>query len=92
MKSNTLTILTITLIFAAAGYWFFFMSNTIDPSLTQTGAQTDAQIQFQTLLSELGPITFDTKIFSNQNFISLVNIATPITPEPQGRADPFGRI
>ena len=55
-------------------------------------AGNPAQSQFQTLVSELQSVSFDTKIFSDPRFTSLVSLATPVAVETVGRADPFASI
>ena len=49
-------------------------------------------MQFQTLVGELQPITFDTAVFSDPRFNALVDISTPVTPQPPGRLDPFAPV
>jgi hypothetical protein len=92
MKPNIITLLLITLTIAAGAYWYFFTGTGNETPLTSTAAGDGAQAQFQTLVSELQPITFDTKIFTDPRFLSLVDLATPITPEQSGRPDPFAPI
>jgi hypothetical protein len=93
MKSNTITIIILTILIAAGGYWYFFTGTGDQPPLTLTmpGGNT-AQTQFQALVSELSPITFNTAIFSDPKFTSLVDLATPVSPEPAGRLDPFAPV
>ncbi len=92
MKSNTLILIVATLIVACGAYWYFFTDTGNEPSLTtgQTASQT--QIEFQTLLGELQPISFNTAIFLDPRFKSLVDLTTPITPETIGRLDPFAPV
>ncbi len=87
-SSNTLIILG-ALVVAAGAYWFFFTGTGNQSPLTVTATSTPAQTQFQTLASELEPITFDTSIFTDPRFTALVDITVPIAPEPTGRTDPF---
>lgn len=87
-SSNSL-ILIGALVVAAGAYWFFFTGTGNQQPLSVTATSSPAQAQFQTLASELEPITFDTSIFSDPRFTALVDITTPITPEPVGRTDPF---
>lgn len=92
MKPNVITTIVITLIVAAGGYWYFFMGSGNQPPLTESSSQNAAQTQFQTLVSELQPISFNTAIFSNPKFTSLIDLTTPVSPEPSGRLDPFASI
>ncbi len=93
MKSNTVIVIVLTLVLAAGAYWYFFVGSGNQPPLT-TSAPTEnaAQTQFQTLVSELQPISFNTAILSDPKFTSLVNLATPVSPEPTGRLDPFAPV
>ena len=61
-------------------------------SLSAAGSQNEAQTRFQTLVGELSPISFDTSIFTDVRFKSLVDLTTPIAPKPSGRSDPFAPI
>lgn len=92
-SANTLMIAAAALIVAAGAYWYFFTGNSNSPALTQVGGGgSAAQAQFQTLVGELSPITFDTSIFSDPRFNALTDLATPVSPEPVGRTDPFATL
>jgi len=91
-SSQTLLIILSALVVAGGGYWYFFTGNGNEAPLTATRGTSPAQEEFQTLVSELAPISFDTGIFSDQRFSSLIDLATPITPEPSGRPDPFAPL
>lgn len=92
IDSNTTLIIIATLIVAAGAYWYFFTGTGNAPPLTVTAIENQDQTQFQALVSQLQTITFDTKIFSDPHFRSLVDLATPISPESAGRLDPFAPI
>lgn len=92
MKSNTLVIILITLLAAAGIYWYFFVGSGNAPALTADTSVNQAQTRFQVLVSELQPISFQTDIFSDARFNALVDLATPIAPEPAGRLDPFAPL
>mgnify|MGYP001552569373 CR=1 FL=1 len=92
LNSSTTLLILAVLIVAGAAYWFFFTGNGNQPPLTAGQGQSAAQAQFQTLVGELAPIKFDTTLFSDPRFTSLVNLSTPITPEPTGRTDPFAPL
>lgn len=92
MKFDQKTILTILAILVVAGgaYWYFFTGNSGNAApLTVTALGDPSQTRFQTMITELQPITFDTSIFSDARFMALVDISTAITPESTGRLDPF---
>ena len=92
MKSNTLILILATLIVAAGAYWYFFAGKGNEPPLTAGPAVSQAQLEFQTLLGELQPISFNTSIFLDPRFMALVDLTTPITPETVGRLDPFAPV
>lgn len=92
MKSNTIALVVASLIIAAGVFWYYSTKTGNDPSLTAISVENQSQTRFQTLMSELQSISFDTRIFSDVRFMSLVDLATPITPETTGRTDPFATI
>ncbi len=92
IDSNTISIIIASLVVAGGAYWYFFTGTGNEPPLTMTIAGSQAQSQFQTLVTELQPISFDTKLFSDPRFTSLVDLATPISAETAGRLDPFAAI
>lgn len=92
-NSNTVLLIIATLIVAAGAYWYFSTGTGNEPSLSADSApENAAQIQFRALVSTLQPISFDTAIFSDPRFDALVDLTTPITPEPLGRPDPFANL
>lgn len=92
MKSNTTILIITTLIVASGAYWYFFTGTGNEPSLTPQTTENQSQLQFQILVSELQPISFNTGIFSDPRFLALVDLTTPITPEASGRPDPFAPV
>jgi len=93
MKSNAVTIVIITLILAGGGYWYFTSQSGNEAPLTGTGPSlSPEQTEFESLVNQLQPISFNTEIFSDPRFTSLVDLTTPISPEPSGRIDPFASI
>jgi len=92
LSSQTSLIILAALVIAAGAYWYFF-TGTEAPAITASAAQgNEAQLQFQTLVSELQPISFNTDIFSDPRFSALIDLATPVAPETVGRIDPFAPI
>lgn len=91
-NSNTILIVLVTLIVAAGAYWYFFTGTSNQPPLTIGSSENKTQVQFQTLVGELRPISFNTSIFSDPRFNALIDLSTPISPEPMGRPDPFAPI
>lgn len=91
LTSNTTLTIIATLIALAGAYWYFFTGSTSEePPLSSTSVpENPAQMQFRALVSKLQPISFATGIFRDQRFTVLVDLATPISPEPVGRPDPF---
>ena len=93
MKSNTAILIVVSLLVAAGAYWYFFTGTGNLPPLTVTSAQvSQAQTQFQMLVSQLQPISFNTDIFSDARFNALVDLTTPVSPETSGRLDPFAPL
>lgn len=91
-KTNTILIIICTLVVGAGAYWYFFTGSGNEQPLTEVTASSGAQAQFQSLVSQLQPITFDTSIFSDPRFMALVDLTTPIMPETAGRIDPFAPV
>jgi hypothetical protein len=92
MKSNTIIIIPVALIVIAVAYWYFFTDTGNQPPLSTSPIENQSQTQFQRLVSELQPISFPTTIFSDPRFLSLIDLATPITAEVSGRVDPFAPV
>lgn len=92
-NSTIIMILAAIVLLGGAGYWYFSSTNGTDaPLVAVDGSGSEAQSRFQALVSELNPISFDTSIFSDPRFGILINLATPINAESQGRIDPFAVI
>lgn len=93
MKLNTNLKISVAILLIAAGiYWYSSTRTGNQPSLTISGSENQVQSKFQTLVGELSSISFDTSIFSDARFNVLVDITTPIAPEPVGRLDPFAVV
>lgn len=92
MNTNTLILIVATLLVAGGAYWYFFAGTGNEPPLTASTTENVAQAQFQALVGELKPISFNTAIFDNPRFLALIDLTTPILPETTGRLDPFAPI
>ena len=92
MNTNTTILVVATIVVALGAYWFFFTGTEEELPLTAISSENEAQTRFQTLVSQMQPISFDTKIFSDPRFMALVDLATPVTPETAGRLDPFAPV
>ena len=92
MKTNVTVLIVTTLIVAAGAYWYFFANAGNAPPLTTDTTDNQSQLQFQILVGQLQPISFNTKIFDNASFLALIDLTTPISPETTGRTDPFAAI
>jgi hypothetical protein len=94
LSGNTIFLIIASLVVAGGLYWYFFTgSPSADlPLSTALPAQSAAQTRFDTLTSELGPITFNLAILSDPRFTALVDLATPVGEEPIGVKDPFAPI
>ena len=92
MKPNIKILTAVTLVIAAGVYWYFFTGNENQTPLSALPIEDQTQTKFQTLVSELQPISFSTAIFSDPRFMALVDLATPIESETAGRIDPFAVI
>ena len=90
--SNSVPLIIAILVIAAGIYWYFFTGTGNQPPLTVVESGDSVQTRFQVLTGELGPISFDTSIFSDPRFNALVDLTTPIFPEASGRPDPFAPI
>lgn len=93
MKSNILITVVAVILLGGGLYWYVTGQSGTDAPLTSVVmAGNPAQNQFQMLVSQLQPISFNTDIFSDPRFTALVDITTPLVPEPSGRIDPFAPI
>lgn len=93
MKSNNIMIIIVTLLVAGVAYWYFFTDTGNELPVTAVSVSDNpAKAQFRALVGQLQSISFNTTLFSDPNFMSLVDIATPVTEEVRGRADPFAVI
>ncbi len=79
-----------TVLVVAAGYLLFLKPS--DPAVSETEPTSPEEIAFVNLASQLEPLSFDTSIFSDPRFTSLIDIHTVILPETSGRRDPFAPL
>ena len=91
MTKQTIVLIAIMVLLGGT-YWYFFMSNEPEVSLSATEPTDPAEQQFLNLASKLSSISFDTSLFSDPRFTSLIDLTTPIRPESQGRSDPFAPL
>ncbi len=92
MKTNsTTTLIIVALVVAAGAYWYFFTGSSVEPTITSDLTESQAQTQFQSLMSAL-PASFEASIFEDERFNALVDISTAVTPESAGRPDPFAPL
>lgn len=93
MKIPTKTLLLglALVIVLGAAYLYFFSAAPQAPLISTTPAAPSEQ-QFLDVAAELQPISFNTAIFSDPRFAALVDLTVPVTPETQGRPDPFAPI
>lgn len=90
-SSNIVFLLFSAVVVAAGAYWYISGSTADQPPLTADATQNEKQAQFQALIAQL-PTTFDTSIFSDERFMALRDLTTPVAQEAQGRIDPFAPI
>lgn len=92
-RKNLLTIAAAAVVILGAFYYFFFVAQSSDETvLTSDAPASEAEVSFISLVGQLDPIEFDTRILDDQRFQALVDIRTEVVPEPQGRTDPFGPL
>ncbi|MBU6321356.1 MAG: hypothetical protein KGI78_02595 [Patescibacteria group bacterium] len=91
-SSNTLFLIIASLVVAGGVYWYFFTGSPSAPLTAGAGGESATQAKFDTLTQELSPISFNLSVLSDPRFTALIDIATPVAPEPVGRTDPFAPI
>ena len=77
------------------GYMFFVKDDSGSGSTTvvrnETGAAQEAE-GFKARLQQLNAISFESTVFSDPRFNSLVDFRQELRPEPVGRANPFAPV
>ncbi len=91
MKTQTLTLILLSVAIFGVGYWYFFGSEGNDAPLTTIAEPSSAQVRFEHLASQL-PTSFPAAIFDDARFSALIDITQPIQQETIGRADPFAMV
>lgn len=92
MKTTSTNLLILgALVVAGGAYWYFFTGTTEEPTITTSAIDNQAQTQFQLLVNSL-PLSFESSIFEDKRFKSLIDISTEVTPESTGRTDPFAPL
>jgi hypothetical protein len=87
-------------LFAVAGfivYQSFFSANTTNTAGTATSGMATTTIDSGSqdiinMASQIDTISIDSNLFSSPLFLSLIDFDAPLTPEPQGRPNPFANI
>lgn len=92
MQRNTLLLTTVVALAAMLGYWYLISADETEPTLSASALTNQAQMQFEKLIGELRPISFNTGIFSDPRFNALADLTTPISPESFGRLDPLAPL
>ncbi len=95
LSTNTKIILGVLAlgILLAAIYFLFFNTSGDTSAISTTGAPASAaEVTFLDLASKVDPINFDTSIFTDPRFTSLVDIHQAIVPDTAGRTDPFAPL
>lgn len=87
---NLATFVIFALIVAGGVYWYFFSDSEQVVLTVDTTPGATERAHFESLAATLQSISFkDTSLFTDPRFVSLINLETPIVPEPRGRIDPF---
>ena len=93
LSRTTAVGIILAIIIGGAIWYTMSKEDTEDDIIVESDpASTASEANFVTLASELDSISFDTSVLSDMRLLSLMNIHTAITPEPQGRTDPFSSI
>lgn len=92
LNMNNVLIAIGAIVVAGFAYWFFFTDTGNETPITATLAGSESQGRFESLVRQLGPISFKTDVLSDPRFRALVNLATPVATELSGRVDPFAPI
>lgn len=91
IPKSTLIVGAVFVVVLGVAYLYFFTGGEEAP-LSATVSASPAEAQFLQLVGQLDPISFDTAILSDQRFVGMADLATPVTPETSGRIDPFAPL
>lgn len=89
---NKTLIIGAVLVLVLGGAYLYFFAGTPEAPISATAPAGAAEQQFLNLAGQLQPLSFDISIFSDPRFASLVDISVPVSPESQGRTDPFSPL
>jgi hypothetical protein len=93
MKIPTNTLLIgIAIVVVLGGLYLYFFSGSPQTPVSASAPAGAQEQQFLNAAAELQPISFNTAIFTDPRFASLVDITVPVSPDVQGRTDPFAPI
>ncbi len=94
MKINTQTIIisVVGVLLIGGAYLYFFPATPAQSPLSATTPASADEQQFLSLAGELDTVSFDSSIFTDPRFNSLVDLTIQVTPEPLGRSDPFAPL
>lgn len=95
LKHKNILIGLVILALAFFAYRFFFVKEEdIGPSVlvADKASISEEERSILELLSDMQSISLDTSILKNKNFLNLQDFSVSITPEPQGRDNPFSPV
>ena len=94
MKLNQTAILIIitALIVATGAYWYFFIYNATEATISTEAVPSAETAQFQALAAQLKSVDLKTDIFDDARFRYLVDSSVAVIDEPHGRTDPFAPV
>lgn len=91
IRNNLISILVfIVCVAGAVAYKTYMTGNSSDIVTTAESDVSGEQVLIA--LNRLRAVSFDTAIFSDPVFVSLVDFGTVIAPQPVGRPNPFAPI
>jgi hypothetical protein len=90
--ANTIFIILTACVVAGGAFWYFSSISGVEAPLTSGSGPNEKQVEFQTLVTQLQPVSFNTTIFSDPHFLELQDITTQIAQEQIGRPDPFAPV
>ncbi len=94
MKLNpVVTLIIVTALIAASGaFWFFFIRNKTESTLTTSTVPSAETAQFQALAAQLKSVDLKTDIFNDARFNYLMDSSVGVIEEAHGRTDPFAPV